>query len=408
MEASLGWVLLSRERLAQAARAMEGDQQGVLDELGLLEVHRGYAQRFFPGTSVLHTRLRYALFVGWLYADLEDERPSDVRAAMRNAEFVLTGQLMQGSGSGSGVIGGSLYGDGRSPQTLACDAYWSALQAWGLAPRVRGELLARRTVHARLRRKGVETQGRDDDGKRLCEQERLFHGLPGRPEGWGDKDTPLDFVLSAEERAFLRKRLLTTLRPEGGPSLLSRLVAKRVPMPKELELYDTQIVAAAGEEAHQLEQAQGVAYLGGVLRGVYAALVEERAELDGHSPGDRHRTHLAEIVDRDRDLVLACDVEHTPARPRLRAFLREGQEWLERGDVSGLARSGLARSVERRERALKGTARVRLGESAVAHRRRQEWDPERFPKAGPLHYRWPWVRGLLGDLNGTQAPEASE
>lgn len=62
----VGWVLLSREAVARAEEALDPDDRGVRDEVGFLALHQGFADWFFPGTSVLHTRLRYVLFVPWL------------------------------------------------------------------------------------------------------------------------------------------------------------------------------------------------------------------------------------------------------------------------------------------------------------------------------------------------------
>ena len=57
MKPGLGWVLLSRDALKRAETQLKENAQGVLDEIGFLALHRAYADRFFPGTSVLHTRL---------------------------------------------------------------------------------------------------------------------------------------------------------------------------------------------------------------------------------------------------------------------------------------------------------------------------------------------------------------
>ncbi|KAB0678465.1 hypothetical protein F6X38_15635 [Aureimonas leprariae] len=51
---SFGLTFLSRAALRQAERAMLGGSAGVRDEVGFLLVHQRYADRFFPGTSVLH------------------------------------------------------------------------------------------------------------------------------------------------------------------------------------------------------------------------------------------------------------------------------------------------------------------------------------------------------------------
>ena len=62
-EPSFGWSYLSREALARAKAQMDEESMGVRDEIGFLTIHRRYADRFFPGTSVLHSRARYAVFV---------------------------------------------------------------------------------------------------------------------------------------------------------------------------------------------------------------------------------------------------------------------------------------------------------------------------------------------------------
>lgn len=77
---------------------MRDEVQGVRDQIGFLAFHQAYADRFFPGTSVLHTRLRYALFVPWLYQGLIErgvcERVSD---SLDHSELELTGWLTNAS-----------------------------------------------------------------------------------------------------------------------------------------------------------------------------------------------------------------------------------------------------------------------------------------------------------------------
>lgn len=66
MQSSFGWTLLSRDALRRAETQLRDDVEGVRDEIGFLSLHQAYADRFFPGMSVLHTRLRYVLFVPWM------------------------------------------------------------------------------------------------------------------------------------------------------------------------------------------------------------------------------------------------------------------------------------------------------------------------------------------------------
>ena len=44
------------------------------DELGLGSVRDSFADQLFPGTSTIQTRLRYMLFVPWIYHSLEEKR----------------------------------------------------------------------------------------------------------------------------------------------------------------------------------------------------------------------------------------------------------------------------------------------------------------------------------------------
>jgi hypothetical protein len=60
-----GWVEMSGSALQQLRRELEQKGQGVVDEMGVLAIHAGYADYFFPGTSVLQTRPRYLFFVCW-------------------------------------------------------------------------------------------------------------------------------------------------------------------------------------------------------------------------------------------------------------------------------------------------------------------------------------------------------
>src|SRR5688572_25317387 len=91
--ANFGWTYLSREALKKAQAQLANQVQGVRDEIGFLELHQRYADRFFPGTSVLHTRLRYALFLPWMYEALAKRRiTGPVQRAVEREEMRLVGR----------------------------------------------------------------------------------------------------------------------------------------------------------------------------------------------------------------------------------------------------------------------------------------------------------------------------
>ena len=70
MESSLGWTLHSRDALKRAETLARNNVQGVRDEIGFLALHQAYANRFFPGTPVLHTQVHYFLFMRWICQSL--------------------------------------------------------------------------------------------------------------------------------------------------------------------------------------------------------------------------------------------------------------------------------------------------------------------------------------------------
>lgn len=67
MESQFGWTLLSRDASRGVETQLRDDLEGVRVEIGFLTLHPEYSDRFFPGTSMLYTRLRYVLFVPWMY-----------------------------------------------------------------------------------------------------------------------------------------------------------------------------------------------------------------------------------------------------------------------------------------------------------------------------------------------------
>ena len=76
--------------------------------------------------------------------------------------------------------------------------------------------------------------------------------------------------------------------------------------------------------------------------------------------------------------------------------LTETQQWL-RHDTDFFALRPLYERVERQRKG----RRARLPNTVTGRNRRNEWLPEEHPEAQPLHYRWPIVWRLLGDLEDT-------
>src|SRR3954451_21525925 len=104
-------------------------EQGTLDDLGVGSVRDAFSNLLFPGTSVLHTRARYFLFIPWIYRRLEREGVSsrDVAGRARRDEVRLIGALLAG-GEKRGVIGEQARAELKQ---LPSAAYWSGLGTLG-------------------------------------------------------------------------------------------------------------------------------------------------------------------------------------------------------------------------------------------------------------------------------------
>ncbi|WP_429395875.1 DUF6361 family protein [Pseudomonas laurylsulfatiphila] len=107
IDPGLGWTYLSREALARAKAQMDAESTGMRDELGFLTIHQRYVDLFFPGTSVLHGRARYALFVPWLFEDLAGFDDATAKRELQARECQLAGRLIE-PGSQQ-VIGGTVF-----------------------------------------------------------------------------------------------------------------------------------------------------------------------------------------------------------------------------------------------------------------------------------------------------------
>jgi hypothetical protein len=172
--------MLSWEEMRQVERALSTGEQDRRDEIGFLLIHQGLADRFFPGTSVLHTRVRYSLFVPWLYLRAAHNRLRGVDLDTKIGRLLieLAIRLKQVGGEPYGVIGGDKLGQltSQPPDRV----YWTALRTWGLLlPEVdtRSEALRRLATASR-------SQARDDDGRILLDEAtEVFSGLPDRPAG---------------------------------------------------------------------------------------------------------------------------------------------------------------------------------------------------------------------------------
>jgi hypothetical protein len=389
-EPALGWTFLSRDALAKAKAQMDEESMGVRDEIGFLTIHQRYADRFFPGTSVLHTRARYALFVPWLFGDLAGLMGPAAQRALQERERVLAGRLRD-AGEAQ-VIGSRIFPKPSSqpPSTV----YWNALATWGiLRPRPDGRAVSRAQAHRLLKAAGGAT---DDDDQPLLGYEPPFVRMPDRPKNWLSGDISLQ--MESIEAEFLRDRLSQLRRPGSHELSLLAQLARSQTAPSE-SLWDEETLAVAGSDATPLDRARQAASLAGIGRAIYDALLERIVEEEDKGQSmRRHRDHLAQMIETHGSAAASLDLagleqDIGALPPKLHAVVAATRAW---STSSGHELDELL-DIYIAAEARKGP-RARLAQTPNGRTRRREWATDEHGLAGPLHYRWGQVHTLLTDL----------
>lgn len=402
MESAFGWTQVARSDVAKATALLKSEEQGVRDEIGFLTLHQGFADRFFPGTSVLQTRLRYALFVAWQIEDLERHPRARGLAAEQRLKASERKLVLRLKGAGDGVIGlrSTNYDPAQPPSMI----YWTALRLWGiLNPSATNSWPGRGQVLSRVD-DSRWSDDREEGGTALLEP--TFFALPTRPDDW-NADTALTFRLSPPEKRYLLGRMSEAKRISPGSlgyeSLLARLAKSRQrPISWEKAGYASPLVkeVANMEDRSALEVAIAAASLAHIGRAAYSALVERMAKADGRKPGTRFAEELQEILSAKRKSAQSCDLDAVEAfigklDQKFHTALMSTLEWLKSpGDVMNLWESYSDSEKDRKDR------RARLPKSPHAETLRTAWIASNVPKADALNYRWHRVGAMLDDLHG--------
>lgn len=128
---SLGWLdfdAAASDRAATLLRAFE--EPGTLDPIGLGSIRDAFSELLSPGTSTVQTRLRYFIFLPWIFQRLERERvgPTDFPRRLRHLEATLI-DCLRHLGPNQGVQG---FTSGKDLQRMPSEAYWGGLGSWGV------------------------------------------------------------------------------------------------------------------------------------------------------------------------------------------------------------------------------------------------------------------------------------
>jgi hypothetical protein len=244
MPSSLTWIDHDRAARERSLRILSLFQERESrDELGLGGIRDSISEQLFPGTSTIQTRLRYMLFVPWIYQSLEQKKVLPPKFAIRagTAERDLIETLKNADVQEKGILGGRT---GRSLKRLPSSVYWSGLGSWGIRiadvsqdqyHRHIGMYYRKREdaeAEKRRRRETLDDIDIESDRRTLTWHPRL----PKPPENF---PKVANFNLTKEEADFI----LDCIRRRHPQSLLAHLVLQcspaEVSMPWEHPDYAT-------------------------------------------------------------------------------------------------------------------------------------------------------------------------
>lgn len=215
MVSTFGWLDTDSEQRRKMLEVVDlFKEEGTVDELGIGSIRDVLADSLFPGTSVLHTRLRYVLFIPWLMEQAAHKpTPTEMSAEFRNLEYRLINSLLAG-GERQGVIGNTAR---ASLKRMPSGMYWASLGAWQIR---QGDFSAdgffrRQHDYRQLSQRTAKAD--DPEARELLPGSGLDRHLPSAPAGWLKA---ADFALTPDEEQYLSDQIATAT--EG--SMLAWLV----------------------------------------------------------------------------------------------------------------------------------------------------------------------------------------
>ncbi len=392
MASQLAWLDHDDAQMRQTLAAIElFKEENTVDEIGIGSIRDTIADVLFPGTSVLHTRARYLLFIPWLLErTVKLELPPDRAAAeMRRVEARLIHSLLAG-GETDGVIGRQA---GDRLRRMPSAAYWAAtlrygIRTWGTS--VEGYFRRARGAAA-LRR--VEPEADDPGVLADARRSGTDPDLPPAPE---DLLQQITFALTAAEADYLRDRLLASTRGSMFAWLLAHnedATADAIWRHPAAGSFPAQLARAVehGRRLHTVTH--GAALL-------YNLLLAER--LENAELVDRYREALQDwVVEVDAERALDAWDRHDlwvflfERNPRLRtatrAFVDSWIDGITRNPDGVAYDSALRELIRAREWQLKGN-RSRLQNRAAL----DNWNGS--SGLARLDYRWRVSQRLLQDI----------
>jgi hypothetical protein len=373
------------------------------DELGVGQVRDAFSDSLFPGTSTLHTRARYLLFVPWCYVAAQSKGVSGARLERRvsDNERALIGGLRE-IGANDGLIGRVA---GAAVKTLPSALYWGALRQY--------QILQVEEPLGALGLPATIDFEQDELAERVVSAWSAT--LPTIPTGF-PRHPEAGFELTRYEALWLQERMLSGTESTLLHHLLNE--GNRPDPTSGAPWTDPACYTADPKVGTVLEHARLLSLAFHGASSLYNLQIAELYEKAGHtkvkSPVDTFRERLREWAQECHGQTKALDAwdrgdfwRHVLAvnplvRPQTRAFLTT---WFERVcdleiDTAAGDRA-LRRLVADRERRQKGNQSRLTNPRLLA-----SWSGEAGTRR--LTYRWGQVNRVVQDLHdGLEEAHAS-
>ncbi|MCT2538762.1 DUF6361 family protein [Sedimentimonas flavescens] len=376
--AGLAWIDFDQADRDRTRRIIDlFDEKDTRDELGLGAVRDALSDLLFPGTSTIQTRLRYMLFVPWVYRIAAQERSGRAPAERARALEINLIRALETGGESNGVIG-SVAREGL--KRLPSDVYWAGLFTLGI----------RRLPGGR----SAYLEARDPTPLWAA-------NLPAPQEGFL---TQTSFRLRGEEADFLRDRL----RLSVPGTLFDELAQAHDVAQTETIWSHPGREGFSAQNRAIVKQAERFSALMHGAALLYNLLLAERAQaLHGATAGDggarvddyRHRLEAWRagldpqlLADWDLDVLWelsGCTIHRVSVLTR--QFVEDWRNLVQQGATEGGGSSDARQLIATRERRLKG-AKARLSNDAALAR----WGGASGTQ--PLTFRWREARMHLKDL----------
>ncbi|MGI3784204.1 MAG: DUF6361 family protein [Janthinobacterium lividum] len=362
------------------------DQPETQDALGFGQVRDAYGDLLFPGTSTLHTRAKYLLFIPWcsITAAARGYTGDRLERASRDNERRLI-QTLSSMPDVQGLIGGRR---GWTVRNLPSGTYSTALERW----HIRGE-------------EDQAVPSPDEDGELVAATHGWHRRLPAPPTGFPER-VPGAFTLTYGEAEYLQSRLLSI---DGPRSLFAYLADQCGPAIDAPRLWEEPTVEHAPPHIRQdVRLAETFSTISHGANLLYNYLVAKKYEQDGwttvENPVERYETRLDEWADSLQELG-----GFWPSWRDIRTRAAdENANVLRNTSLDAFAETWFAMSSSEEPRALwrsdAAQTLVRTREVSIKRLQSRFTNPTMLSRwggssgAGAFEFRWPQARQLLNDV----------